>query len=529
MLAKIFSRFWRNDDGGSRFADQWVGRGLEALGEGDAAAARAAFESALSCDDSHLAAMVNLGHVLREHAGEYALAATHYEAALVRDPALHDVRVQLGACMYELGDADAALRCFNAVLERDPGHIDAGQHALFSMNALSGVTPEQLFLAHRQWARRHADPLVRLPREAPRQSGGRIRLAYLSGDLRDHATLAFVEPLLAHHDRARFDIACYASSPVRDAATRRLSALDLRWHDVHGMDDASLAARIHADGVDVLVDLSGHTRDNRLLVFARKPAPVQVAWLGYLRTTGLAALDYRLSDAAADPVGLSDAVHSERVVRLPGALWAFSAHTDAPEPVPRTPDARISFGSFNHPAKLSEPVLSSWAALLLRVPSSKLVLAGVPPGPGRERIAAAMKKAGVDPVRLKFHARVPRREFWQLIADTDVALDPFPYNGGATTCDCLWQGVPVVTLAGDGGFARSGASLLKAAGFPEWIAASPEEYIDQAAGLSQDRAGLAELRSGLRGRLGVSALCDLPGFARRFEDAIIEIWRGECA
>jgi predicted O-linked N-acetylglucosamine transferase (SPINDLY family) len=528
VLASILSRFWRRDDPGARFADQWVGRGLDALAEGDAAAARAAFESALACDSRHLAAMVNLGHVLREHSGDYLLAATHYEAALKRDATLDDVRVQLGSCAYELGDAPAALRWFEEVLARDPGHIDAAQHALFVMNALPGLTSEQMFLAHRRWARRHADPIARLPRRVPQNGNGRIRLAYLSGDFRDHATLAFIEHLLANHDRTHFDVSCYSSSLVRDSATRRLGVLVTQWHDVHAMDDASVAARIRNDGVDVLVDLSGHTRDNRLGVLARKPAPVQISWLGYLRTTGLAAIDHRFSDAAADPLGLSDAVHSERVVRLPGALWAFSPHADAPAPAPRAPDARISFGSFNHPAKLSDPVLALWAALLQRVPSSKLVLAGVPAGPGRERIAAAMKKGGVDPVRLKFHARLPRHEFWQLIADTDVALDPFPYNGGATTCDCLWQGVPVVTLAGDHGFARSGVTVLTSAGFAEWIAGSSEDYISKAAALAQDRAALAGLRHSMRQRLGASELCDLPGFARRFENAITLLWQDAC-
>jgi predicted O-linked N-acetylglucosamine transferase (SPINDLY family) len=524
----MLSRFWRRDDPGSRFADQWVERGLEALAEGDAAAARAAFESALTCDSRHLAAMVNLGHVLREHAGDYALAAMHYRAALERNSGLNDVRVQLGSCAYELGDAREALRHFEEVLARDPSHIDAGQHALFAMNALPGLTPAEMFVAHRQWARRHADSITRLPHRSPAEREGRIRLAYLSGDFRDHATLAFVEPLLANHDRGRFDISCYSSSPVRDDATRRLGVLVPQWHDVHGMDDASVAARIRADGVDVLVDLSGHTRDNRLLVLARKPAPLQVSWLGYLRTSGLAAMDYRFSDAAAEPVGLSDAVHSEKLVRIPGALWAFSPRADAPAPVARAPDARISFGSFNHPAKLSEPVLAVWASLLSRLPSSKLILAGVPAGPGRERIAAAMKKGGVDPVRLKFHPRLPRAAFWDLIADTDVALDPFPYNGGATSCDCLWQGVPVVTLAGQGGFARSGATVLASAGFPEWIAESAEAYVSKAAGLAQDRAVLANLRQTMRGRLGGSVLCDVPGFARRFENAIAAIRSDAC-
>lgn len=526
MLLRLLSSLWPGRNAQTRFAQHWVERGLQALTGGDRGAARSAFESALACDSGHLAAMVNLGHVLRDHAGDYAQAAAHYRTALERDPALSDVRVQLGSCLYELGDAAAALQCFDEVLGREPGHMDAGQHALFVMNALAHITPAAMFLAHRQWARRHADPIVRLS-EKPRRAVGPIRLAYLSGDFRDHATLAFLEPLLAQHDRERFEVSCYASSSVRDEGTRRLRSLEVQWHDVHGQDDASVARRIHADNVDVLVDLCGHTRDNRLLVFAYKPAPVQLSWLGYLKSSGVAAIGYRFSDATADPVGLSDAVHSERLVRLPGALWAFSPPPDVPEPVPREPDARITFGSFNHPAKLNESVLGLWASLLLRVPEGTLILAGLPEGPGRARIVAAMRAEGVQSARLEFHPRLPAGQFRDLIARTDVALDPFPYNGGATTCDCLWMGVPVITLAGHHGFARSGASLLVSAGFAHWIALSPDDYVNKALALARDRAGLAILRNTMRRRLGGSTLCDTAGFARRFEAAVAGIWRAQ--
>ncbi len=528
MLAKLLALFSAGRNPEADFAGQWVERGLEAVAEGDFNAARAAFESALACDNRHLAAMVNLAHVLREHAGEYARAAAHYRVALGRDPGLNDVRVQLGVCLYELGDAAAALRCFEDVLERAPAHMDAGQHALFAMNAMSDIAPAELFVAHREWARRHADPVARLPRKTPRSPDRPLRLAYISGDFRDHATLAFIEPLLVNHNRAQFEVSCYSSSPVRDAATSRLQALAVQWHDVHGIDDASVAQRIYDSGTDVVVDLSGHTRDNRLLVLARKPAAVQLSWLGYLKTTGLAAVDCRISDVAADPVGLSDAAHAERVVRLPGPMWAFDPPADAPQVVPRAPDARIAFGSFNHPAKLNDGVLSVWAALLRAVPESKLIFAGVAEESGRERIAAALRRNGVEPARLYFHSRLPKRQFLELIGTTDVALDPFPYNGGATTCDCLWMGVPVVTLAGTHGFARSGASLLGGAGFPEWIASNPEEYVNIATGMARDPQARLLLRASLRGRVSASDLCDTVAFARRFEAAILDIWKGKC-
>jgi predicted O-linked N-acetylglucosamine transferase (SPINDLY family) len=264
------------------------------------------------------------------------------------------------------------------------------------------------------------------------------------------------------------------------------------------------------------------------LVLARKPAAVQLSWLGYLKSTGLAAVDFRISDAAADPVGLSDAVHAERVVRLAGLMWAFEPPKDAPQLAVRAPDARITFGSFNHPAKINDAVLSVWAQLLLRVPTSKLIIAGIAEDCGRERIAASLQKNGVETARLYFYPRLPKQRFLELVATTDVALDPFPYNGGATTCDCLWMGVPVVTLAGSHGFARSGASLLAGAGLAEWVASSVADYVDIAARMAQDRQELAALRGVMRQRLLASELCDVAAFARRFEDAVIEIWRGEC-
>ncbi len=529
MLSKLISLFRAQRDPEAVFAGQWVARGLESVAEGDFEAARAAFESALACDPRHLAAMVNLAHVLREYAGEYARAAKHYIAALERDPDLHDVRVQLGVCLYEMGDAAEALRSFERILEHDPAHRDAGQHAIFTMNALEDIAPEALFTRHRDWARRHAEPVTRLPRRNAEMLSRPLRIGYLSGDFRDHATLAFLEPLLKKHDRKKFEVFCYSSSPLRDAATARLKALPVQWHDVHGIDDSTVAQRVQDGAVDVLVDLSGHTRDNRLLVLARKPVALQLSWLGYLKTTGLSAVDFRISDAFADPVGLSDAVHAERVIRLPGTMWTFDPPVDFPEIVLRASGARMTFGSFNHPAKLNESVLSVWAALLRAVPESKLIIAGVIEGSGRERIAAGLRAGGVEPARIYFHPRLPKPQFLELISAVDVALDPFPYNGGATTCDCLWMGVPVVTLAGTHGFGRSGTSLLNGAGFPDLIASSAREYVDIAAGLARNPQGLVELRATMRERIAESALCDTDAFVRRFEESVMVLWRRQCA
>jgi predicted O-linked N-acetylglucosamine transferase (SPINDLY family) len=397
-------------------------------------------------------------------------------------------------------------------------------------NALPQRDLEAWHAEHRLWGRRHADGLPRYA-HSPTGAARRLRIGYVSADLREHATAAFIRPILARHDTEGFDIYCYSNSDEADAVTQDMRQQAHCWRSIAGVDDARAAQLIHADAIDILVDLSGHTRGNRLGVFARKPAPVQVGYLGYLNTTGMAAMDYRITDAVADPPGASDRLHSETLLRLPQTLWCYQPPEDAPSvaPSPVQRNGYITFGSFNHVAKLNDRVLDLWAALLRRLQGSRLLLMALPDEETATRIRAALNTRGVDAARIRALPRLARGEYWRMYGEVDIALDPFPYTGGATTSDSLWMGLPVVTLAGSFGFARSAATVLTNAGLAELVAADERQYLDIALQLASAVPVLAGMRGGMRERLLRSPLLDAPRFVAALEQLYREAWQQWCA
>jgi predicted O-linked N-acetylglucosamine transferase (SPINDLY family) len=309
-----------------------------------------------------------------------------------------------------------------------------------------------------------------------------------------------------------------------DAVTTRLKGLADHWLVTVGLSDDELAERIRADGIDILVDLAGHTANNRLRVFARKPAPVQVTWLGYPNTTGLEAIDYRLVDAVTDPVGEADAWASETLVRLEGGFLCYGALKDVPEPTapPCLNTGTVTFGSFNNPAKVSAATLDVWAKLLSRLPQARLLLKGksFADATTRALFLARLGERGVATERVELVAwQAGTTAHLALYHRVDIALDPFPYNGTTTTCEALWMGVPVVTLQGDRHAGRVGASLLTQIGLTALIANSVEEYLENAVALARNPERLSDLRRILRPRMAASPLCDAPAFARKMESA----------
>ena len=392
--------------------------------------------------------------------------------------------------------------------------------------------PALILDAHRRWAERYAashpaDP----PHGNPPQPERRLRIGYVSADFRQHAVSHFVLPLLEHHDPARMEVYCYSNTPKTDEITRRCEALASHWRDIVALPDAAAADLIRGDGIDILIDLSGHTSGNRLGLFARKPAPVQVTYLGYPATTGLAQMDYRLTDGRADPCGPSEPRYVERLLRMPHSLWCFAPPPRMPEvgPLPASGAGHITFGSLNSVFKLTRQQLALWSRLLLALPGSKLVLATVPAGAPRARIAREFEANGVDPARLEFHGFLSWDEFWALHGRIDIALDTFPCNGGATTCETLWLGVPLVSLAGGVFLSRAGLSILTTVGLHELVAHSADEYLRIAADLAGDLARLAGLRAGLRERMRASPLLAAAAFTRDLENCYRAIWRQWCA
>jgi protein O-GlcNAc transferase len=428
-----------------------------------------------------------------------------------------------------------AIAEYRAALRVKP---DAGTHSnlLYALNLCAGLSPEDIFAEHVEWARRYAEPLRGSIQALPndRSPERRLRVGFVSPDFVNHAVAYFFEPLLANRDRAQWEVYCYSDAAVPDRVTERLRRSSDHWRETAALTDEQLEGAVRRDQIDILVDLTGHTAHHRLLVFARKPAPVQVTWLGYPNTTGLRTIDYRISDEVSDPVGETDKWHSEQLWRMPRAFSCYLPPAESPAvtALPASKTGHVTFASFSNYAKVSRPCLETWAKVLNRVPGSHLLLKsrGLADEALAARVQAEFRELGVSSERIELDAHlVSVAEHLAGYGRVDVALDPFPYNGTTTTCEALWMGVPVVTLAGRTHVARVGASLLTHLGRAEWIAPTTDELVERAVALTTDLSALSEIRSGLRARMAASALTDATGFAREFTTAVREMWRRYCA
>ena len=474
---------------------------------------------------------VNLGNVLKR-LDRIAEAIAEYREALRLRPKYAEAECNLGNMYLNLGRVDQAISHYRAGLRLDPDLPLVQAHLAYVLNLADGVTRAEIHAEHLRWAARHAAPVYP---EAPRYPNAadprrRLRLGYVSPDLRDHPVGLHLLPVLESHDRDRFEVFCYHSSAVSDGVTERLRACSDHWIPCAGLGDDELASRIRGDGVDLLVDLAGHSVNGRLLVFARKPAPVQFTWLGYLNTTGLATMDYRVTDAQVDPPGESERFSTETLVRMPHCQWCYRAPegVEAPGPLPAQRAGHVTFASLNQFTKVTPRMLALWAGIVARAPGARMLFATVP-GDAAEALWSAFARAGVARERVEILGRLPAAEFSRLYQRVDIALDPYTCNGGTTTCESLWAGVPVVTLCGDTPYSRGGMSLLSTIGAPEWVARSEEDYAAIALRLAGDPAALAQVRAGLRGRIAASPLADVPAFTRAMESAYRAAWEKWCA
>lgn len=461
--------------------------------------------------------------------GRHEAAIIAYRKAIgMRHPRAAEIHENMAVALCLQGKFRESLEVFETALGMEPKNARIYSGMLLTLHYLTGQEPEDLFDRHRRWPGNALRPTSPPVRSLPAVHRDRLRIGYVSSDLRKHSVAYFVEPLLAHHDPARYDITCYFAHKDADATTERLKGLVHRWRDVAELDDEQLLRTIADDGIDILVDLNGHTSGSRLTAFARRAAPVQVSFIGYPDTTGVAEMDYRLSDAIADPPG-SERLYTERLVRLPGCFLCYQPPDDAPAvaPPPCARNGFVTFGSFNNLAKINQEVIAAWTVLLKAIPDSRLVIKNpsLTDKATRERYQALFAAQGISRERLDFVGFIPDDTgHLGAYARIDIALDTFPYNGTTTTCEALWMGVPVVSLHGDRHSARVGASLLTATGFPEWIADTPEGYIDVARTLSRDLAGLVEFRSGLRERVAQSRLCSSDEYTRAVEGAYEEMY-----
>lgn len=456
-----------------------------------------------------------------------AIAA--YESALKINPRLISTLNSLGSAYLGQGDFEQAERCYRQCLAARPADLRARSNLLMLLNYLPGADAAKVYEEHLEWGRVAEARIPRLESVEPATDPQRrLRVAYLSSDFREHSVASFIEPVLKHHDRNRYEVCCYSDLPTPDETTRRIRATVDVWRDIDKLSDAETARLIREDRIDILVDLAGHTGNNRLGIFAAKPAPIQMTWMGYPNTTGLTTIDYRITDGVADPGG-EEAYYSEKLLRVDGCFLCYQPHPDTPAvvPLPALENGHVTFGSFNNFSKINPGVLHLWAEVLKQVPGSRLLLkcpaltdAGV-----RDRVSAALAELGIDAERVDLlgHTRT-RQEHLALYGRVDIALDTFPYNGTTTTCEALWLGVPVLSLAGKHHAGRVGATLLSAAGLPDWLADTPDSFVATAQARAADLAGLRVLREGLRSRLAGASLCDAAGFVRRLEDALCQAW-----
>lgn len=491
--------------------------------------ARQSFERALALKPDFADAQLCLANVLLKM-GQLADAESCYRGTLALKPDSADAKTGLGNALMQMGKVEEAEQCYREALVLDPASSGPHWALLFALNHNLSRTPAEIFAEHRAFAQRFYRPASIRPHRNSRDPGRKLRIGYVSSDLRDHPVGQFIAPVLAHHDQSGFQIFCYDNFPKPDAVKARLQRHAHRWREVLFLTDEALTELIRRDAIDILVDLSGHTGHSRLHAFAHKPAPVQVTWLGYLNTTGMPEMDYRITDAHASPEGMLDDYHTEQLVRLPDSQWCFEAPADCP-PVAGLPSigaGHITFASFSGLARIGPAVIALWSRLLARVPDARLLVVRRGLVSIRDEFRARFARHGVAPERIELRDALPFREYLALQGSADIVLDTFPYTGGTTTCHSLWMGVPLVTLTGNTATSRGGASLLNAIGLDELVAHTPEEYLDIATALAQDGPRLAALRAGLRDRMAASPLMDAGRFTRNLEKAYRAMWVTWC-
>ncbi len=470
----------------------------------------------------------NLGNALSK-LGQTAAAVAHYRRAISLAPAMAEAHNNLACALFLFGQLGPAIAHYKQAIGLDPVRPDAYANLVLALHYVPGVSNALIHETTRRWA----DLIAQRPMSAAWRAGAerrnqRLRIGYVSGDFRSHPVAFFVENVIASHDREAVEVYCYSNAGVSDGTTARIAGSADHWRDIAGLGDDDAARRVVDDAIDILIDLSGHTAGNRLTMFARKPAPIQCTWLGYVGTTGLSEIDYIIADRYVIPPG-EEHHYSEQPYRLPHSYLCFTPpeHEIGVGTLPSLRNGSPTFGCFNNLLKINGTVVELWSALLAAVPNSRLYLktAQLDDEAVRANIAGAFAAGGIGAERLRLAGASPRHELLAAYNDVDIALDPFPFGGGTTTLEALWMGVPVVTLRGTGFVGRVGESVLTTLGLGGLVAASPEDYLTLARDLAADEPRLAALRAGLRQRLVDSPLCDAKTFVGDLETAYRAMWQ----
>jgi protein O-GlcNAc transferase len=542
-----------------------LGLAMQAQGNGEQAILL--YRQAIALDPAYADAHSNLG-IMLETIGKYEEALAEYDQAIALDTTKANAHNSRGIVLHKLGRFDAAIEAlhqaitiepefaeahnnlanslevqgrigeaiaaYKRVLVLNPAHAGAHSNLLLCMNYDANTDAASLFAAHQTWNEKFTSGYANLPIHNNLRDPERpLRIGYVSADFHFHPVSRFFEPILRTHDRDNFEITCYSNANWHDTVAERLKGYTDHWCGIADMDDDQVVARIMQDGIDILVDLSGHTAGNRLSVFARKPAPVQATYIGYPSTTGLSAMDYRISDHWIDPEGMSDTFHTEEIIRLPNGSFCFTPYEHSPDIGLRRliQPGQVTFASFNNTAKINREVIALWSAVMQALPDSRMLLAAkaLDDASTVARLKSRFSEYGVDPQRLEFLGWSPIDQHLALYNGVDIGLDTFPWCGNTTTCDALWMGVPVITMAQNESRGRMGVSVLNQAGLNGFIAESPDDFVAKAVALARDPNRLQQLRSSLRAKLKQSPLLDGHTIAVHLENAYRNIWRRWCA
>ena len=501
---------------------------LDRVEEADAAA-----QTAVNLSPNYAVAHNNLGTV-RQRRGQYSEAEDHFRRALDLNDDYADAHANIAEVLKDTGRIKDALPHYERARELAPAEAAMGSNHMLALCAVDGLNPTEIAAAHAAWGGAHAKTPQATHAKAPQvlRVNRRLRVGYVSPDFRRHSVAYFLEPLFEHHDSEAVEVFAYANMPTDgDAVTKRLRGRADQWRNVFALDDQTFCDQVRADQIDILIDLAGHTRGNRLTAFAHRPAPMQMSYLGYPATTGLDAVDFRLTDARADPPGMTEAFHCEALLRLDGGFLCYRPDDDAPD-VATLPAHRgngITFGSFNNLAKVNATVIETWAAILDTVPGSRLILKAkaLRDDATAARLTESFARHGIDPTRIECLSWIVDGSPLAAYHRVDIALDTFPYNGTTTTCEAQWMGVPTVTLAGDWHAARVGVSLMTKLGLDDWIAPNLNAYVKLAAEKADKLGALADIRSGLRNRMTDQGLTDGARFVRNLEAAYQKAWDKE--
>ncbi len=534
------------------------------------------YQRAIALDPNYANGHYNLGIALQSQ-GENSQAIACLRRALELQPGEEDFQFRLGLAFWHLGCLTEAMTCYQRVLQFNPNHAEAHHNlglvlcvlgeveqaiehfqtalrlkpatAIFrnslslTMNYAANYDGATIFTEHQKFNDQLALPLAEkirphlFPHPRPLSQGERgenlystnrkLRIGYVSGDFRRHSVAYFITPILAQHHHEQFEIFCYDNNTVADEINKRLQSYANHWINCSSLSDEELTDRIRHDQIDILVDLSGPTSKNRLLVFARRPAPIQMTYLGYPTTTGLTAIDYRITDKYVDVTGLNDSWNAEVPIQLPTCFFCYQPYADSPpvNNLPMLQTGRITFSSFNNLAKLSPEILRLWAKILNAVPDSTLLIKTrhVSEPAVQQHLEDRFAKFGILPSQLLLEDRTPPPAYLQTYHQVDIALDTYPFNGGLTTCEALWMGIPVVTLVGNRHVSRMGLSILTTLGLTELIAETPEEYLRICLKLVNEVEYLQTLRRELRNRMQSSPLMDAVSFTNNLEKVYLKV------